>query len=68
MAKDIYQEFLEECAAKGRSLGLIVRCESHGVLAMVHPKHATEAEKQPALPLPSEANVADEATASDKLS
>lgn len=57
MAKDIHQEFLEECAAKGRALGLIVRCESHGVLAMVHPKHATEAEKQPALPLPTEARL-----------
>lgn len=56
MAKDVYQQFLDDTAAKGRELGLIVRCESHGVLAMVHPKHATDAEKQPALPLPSEAN------------
>lgn len=53
--KDL-QAWMEGVAKEARDLGLIVRCESHGVLAMVHPKHATEAEKQPALPLPSEAN------------
>ena len=57
MPTDPIQEFFERIAKEGRELGALVRCEAYGVIAMVHPKHATEAEKQPVLPIGTEANL-----------
>ena len=54
MPTDPIQEFFERVAREGRALGAIVRCEGYGVLGMVHPRHGTEEEKQPGLPLPVE--------------
>lgn len=51
MNNDPIQEFFLRIADEGRALGAIVRCESHGVIAMVHPRHAKEEEQQPGLPL-----------------
>lgn len=53
MKKDAIQEFFDRTAVEGRALGALVRCESHGVLAMVHPRHGQE-EEQSSLPLPVE--------------
>ena len=54
MTTDPIQQFFERVAVEGRALGAIVRCEAYGVLSMVHPRHASEEEKQPGLPLPVE--------------
>ena len=54
MAKDQYDLLLDSLAAQAREGGLIIRCESYGVLAMMHPRHAQEEDKQPHLALPVE--------------
>jgi hypothetical protein len=50
MEKDAFTLLLEKLAAEARAGGLVVRCEEHGVLGIVHPRHGPKVE-QGGLPL-----------------
>lgn len=51
---DAHDQLLQRLAQEARVGGLIVRCESYGVFAAMHPRHARPEDIQPGLSLTTE--------------